>query len=55
MRRRAAKQKAEPPEDEGPGALTAAELAARFVAGLLDHAREIEVDAGDAAALAALV
>jgi hypothetical protein len=52
MRRRDCRRRAEPPEDDGPGALTAAELAERFVAALLDHARE--VDAGDAAAMAAL-
>jgi hypothetical protein len=54
MRRRNSRRRAEPPEDDGPGALTAAELAERFVATLLDHAREVEVDAGDAAAMAAL-
>jgi hypothetical protein len=54
MRRRNSKRRAEPPENDGPGALTAAELAERFVAALLDHAREVEVDAGDAAAMAAL-
>ena len=47
-------QKAEPPEDDGTGALTAAELAERFVVALLDHARNVEVDPGDAAAMAAL-
>jgi hypothetical protein len=54
MRRCAAKQKAEPPEDDGPGALTAAELAERFVGALLDHAREVDIDAGDTTAMAAL-
>ena len=54
MRRRASRRRTEPPEDDGPSALTAAELAERFVAALLDHAREVEVDAGDAAAMAAL-
>jgi hypothetical protein len=54
MRRRDSRRRAEPPEDDGPGALTAAELAERFVGALLDHAREVTVDAGDAAAMAAL-
>lgn len=55
MRRRDPRRRAGPPEDDGPaGALTAAELAERFVAALIDHAYEIEVDAGDAAAMAAL-
>jgi hypothetical protein len=48
------RRRAEPPENDGPGALTAAELAERFVGALLDHAREVKVDAGDAAAMAAL-
>ena len=47
-------RKAEPPEDAGPGALTAAELAEGFVGALLNHARHVEVDPGDAAAMAAL-
>ena len=54
MRRRGPRRKTEPREDDGPGTLAAAELAERFVAALLDHAREVEVDAGDAAAMAAL-
>ena len=54
MRRRDPKRKAEPPEDDGPGALTAAELAERFVGALLDHARDVGIDAGDTAAMAAL-
>jgi hypothetical protein len=54
MRRRDSRRRAEPPQDDGPGALTAAELAERFVGALLDHAREVKVDAGDAAAMAAL-
>jgi hypothetical protein len=54
MRRRDPKRKAEPPKDDGPGALTAAELAEGFVTTMLDYAREAEIDAGDAAAMAAL-
>jgi hypothetical protein len=54
MRRRNSRRRAEPPEDDGPGALTAAELAERFVGALLDHAREVDIDLGDTAALAAL-
>ena len=54
MRRRDSRRRAEPPQDDGLGGLTAAELAERFVGALLDHAREVKVDAGDAAAMAAL-
>ena len=54
MRQRDPRRRAEPPEDAGPGALTAAELAERFVGALLDHAREVDIDAGDTAAMAAL-
>ena len=54
MRRRALRRRTEPPENNGPGALTAAELAEGFVTTMLDYAREAEIDAGDAAAMAAL-
>src|ERR1700722_17633965 len=54
MRRRDLRRRTEPPEDDGPGALTAAELAEGFVTTMLDYAREAEIDAGDAAAMAAL-
>ena len=54
MRRRDPKRRTEPPEDDGPGALTAAELAEGFVTTMLDTAREAEIDAGDTAAMAAL-
>ena len=47
MRRRDPRRKAEPPEDDGPGALTAAELAEGFVTTMLDYAREAEIDPGD--------
>ena len=47
MRRRNSRRKAEPPEGDGPGALTAAELAEGFVTTMLDYAREAEIDAGD--------
>ena len=54
MRRRDPRRKAAPAEDDGSGTLTAAELAERFVGALLDHAREVDIDAGDTAAMAAL-
>jgi hypothetical protein len=54
MRRRNPRRGAEPPEDDCSGALTAAELAERFVGALLDHAREVDIDPGDTAAMAAL-
>lgn len=54
MRRRDPKRKTEPPKDDGPGALTAAELAEGFVTTMLDYAREAEIDPGDTAAMAAL-
>ena len=54
MRRRDPRRKAAPAEDDGSGALTAAELAEGFVTTMLDYAREAEIDAGDAAAMAAL-
>ena len=54
MRRRDPRRRAEPPEDDGPGALTAAELAEGFVTTMLDYAREVEIDPGDTAAMAAL-
>ena len=54
MRRRDPKRKAEPPKDDGPGALTAAELAEGFVTTLFDFAHEAEIDVGDTAAMAAL-
>jgi hypothetical protein len=54
MRRRDPGRGAEPPVDDGSGALTAAELAERFVGALLDHAREVDIDPGDTAAMAAL-
>jgi hypothetical protein len=54
MRQRDPRRRAEPPEDAGPGALTAAELAEGFVTTMLDTAREAEIDPGDTAAMAAL-
>jgi hypothetical protein len=54
MRRRNSRRRAEPPKDDGPGALTAAELAEGFVTTMLDHAREVDIDPGDTAAMAAL-
>ena len=54
MRRRDLRRRTEPPEDDGPGALTAAELAEGFVTTMLDYAREAEIDPGDTAAMAAL-
>ena len=54
IRRRDPKRKAEPPKDDDPGALTAAELAEGFVTTILDYAREAEIDPGDTAAMAAL-
>ena len=54
MRRRNSRRKAEPPEGDGPGALTAAELPEGFVTTMLDYAREAEIDPGDTAAMAAL-
>jgi hypothetical protein len=47
-------RRAKPPEDNRPGALTAAELAEGFVTTMLDYAREAEIDPGDTAAMAAL-
>ena len=54
MRRRNPRRRAEPPEDDGPGALTAAELAEGFVTTMIDYAREAGIDPGDTAAMAAL-
>jgi hypothetical protein len=47
-------QRAAPPADAGFGASSASELAETFVHALLSHAGEVGVDAGDAAAMAAL-
>jgi hypothetical protein len=54
MRRRDSRRRSEPREDDSPGALTAAELAEGFVTTMLDYAHEAGIDAGDAAAMAAL-
>jgi hypothetical protein len=54
MRRRDPRRRAEPPEDNSPGALTAAEVAEGFVTTMLDYAREADIDPGDTAAMAAL-
>ena len=48
------RRRAKPPEDDGPGALTAADLAEGFVTTLFDFAHEAEIDVGDTAAMAAL-
>jgi hypothetical protein len=54
MRWRGPGRKAEPPEDDGHVALTAAELAEGFVNTMLDYAHEAGIDPGDTAAMAAL-
>ena len=54
MRQGNPRRRAEPPEDDGPGAITAAELAEGFVTTMLDYAHEAGIDPGDAAAMAAL-
>jgi hypothetical protein len=43
-----------PQKTTAPGSLTAAELAEGFVTTMLDYAREVDIDARDAAAMAAL-
>ena len=51
---RHSRRRADPPEDDGPGALTAAEIAEGFVTTMVDYAYEAGVDQGDTAAMAAL-
>ena len=51
MRRRDPGRKAEPAEDDGPGAFTAAEVAEGFISMMVDYAHEAGIDQGDTAAM----